>query len=322
MSLLKIASVGTSGIMNVMQEAIALNDDTQCVLVYSRSRQRGKDYAASVGVKRSTDSFDELLGDKEANTVYIASPNVCHKDQAVAALKHKKHVILEKPSSLTEADSRLIFDTARKNGVFCFEAITTVYMPSYLEMKRSLKDLGKFRSARIVFGRYSSKYDDYLAGKNPNIMNPDLGGGALNDMGIYCVHTAVDLFGAPMCVKYDAEFGPNGVDLEGIVTLGYPDLKCVLETAKCRDLDSGCYLECENGYARSAGLLNEFRSCTISVGGEEKTVSSPNINRMVYELESFVKAIKDNDTELFERRAAQSIIAASILEKGHASSLL
>ena len=75
MSVLRIASVGTSAIMRVMQEAISLTDGAEAVLVYSRDEKRGREFADSVGVKRSTADFDELLNDKEANAVYIASPN-------------------------------------------------------------------------------------------------------------------------------------------------------------------------------------------------------------------------------------------------------
>ncbi len=316
MSVLKIASVGTSAIMRVMQEAISLTGGAEAVLVYSRDAKRGKEFADSIGIKRSTDDFDALLKDEEANTVYIASPNVFHPEQAIAALRHKKHVILEKPSALTAADARLIFDTARENGVFCFEAITTVYMPDYIEMKKALKYMGNVSRARISYGQYSSKYDAYLAGKNPNIFNPSLGGGALNDMGIYCVHTAIDLFGEPGSVRYDAKYGPNGADLSGKATLKYKGFECALLTSKNENIESGLLIECENGWAFSSGPLNEFYGCTVCVNGEKRDVcSAPRCNRMIYELREFVRAVRENDKALFELRAKESVAAAEVLEK-------
>lgn len=85
-----------------------------------------------------------------------------------------------------------LIDAARANGVYFFEAITTLFMPQYEACRLLLPKLGRIEQAHITYAQYSSRYDAYLRGENPNIFNPAMQAGALNDMGVYCVHMAVE----------------------------------------------------------------------------------------------------------------------------------
>ena len=188
-----------------------------------------------------------MLERSDLDLIDIASPNRFHVEQALAALEHGKHVIVEKPAAVTRGDVQRLIDAARANGVYFFEAITTLFMPQYEACRLLLPKLGRIEQAHITYAQYSSRYDAYLRGENPNIFNPAMQAGALNDMGVYCVHMAVDLFGVPQDVRYLAELGPNGIDLAGRLTLTYPSLTCEILTAKNADLGSGCRITGENG---------------------------------------------------------------------------
>ena len=142
--------------------------------------------------------------------------------------------------------------------------------------------------------------------------------GALNDMGVYCVHMAVDLFGAPQDVRYLAELGPNGIDLAGRLTLTYPSLTCEILTAKNADLGSGCRITGENGWFAEDGPINAFGGCTAELNGEPVDVALPQVeNRMVYEFARFRDAIVQHDTAFFDRMAEQSARVAAVLEQAH-----
>lgn len=319
---LNIGSIGTSSIMNVIQEAIALTDGLQTKVIYSRDAVRAQNYAASIGVSESCSSYQELLEREDLDIIYVASPNKLHFEQAKAALEHGKHVIIEKPVAVTEEEVRILYETAKKNNVFFFEAITTIYMPNFEAYKKHLPQLGKLSEVQIVFGQYSSKYDAYLRGENPNIFNPELQGGALNDMGIYCVHAAVNLFGAPQDISYEANYGPNGVDLSGRLTLTYPEFVCHIQTTKTSPIRSGCFITGEQGQLIQDGPLNEFSNCHGNL--QDNTFEfhlQDSKNRMVYEMAKFRDAILNKDSDFFEQAATQSMLASAILEKAHKTSL-
>ena len=317
---LTIGSVGTSAIMKLMQQAIATMPGLTSQVVCSRDEVRGREFARAAGVPESCTDYKAMLEREDISIVYIASPNRFHLEQTVQALEHRKHVILEKPAAVRRGDAERLFQTAQDNGVFLFEAISTLFMPNYLACKGALSRLGPVRRAEITYGQYSSKYDAYLRGENPNIFNPEMEAGALNDMGIYCVHTAVDLFGPPETVDWQGEYGPNGIDLAGQLSLGYPGFTCLLRTAKNRDLDSGCYVEGERGWFRSRGPLNEFPAAQLALDGavEDLRLQEGVQNRLIFELTRFRDGILERDKAFFRAMARQSTTAAAILEAAHA----
>ena len=315
---LKIATVGTSKIMNVFQEAVRQTPGLKCRTVYSRSLERGLQYAKEQDVPEACDSYEKLLDRDDIDIVYIASPNVFHRDQTIQALKKGKHVIVEKPSGVTEGEVQQMYQAAVENDVFFLEAITTLFMPGYLKLKEQLKTLGEVRSASIAYGRYSSKFDSYLRGENPNIFNPVMKAGALNDMGIYCIHTAVDLFGEPQSVFYTPYNDHNGVDLAGRLLLGYPGFEAELLTSKKEDIPCGCRIECGNGTLVQTGEVNLFENVVLQTETGEELLEGPlSGNRMVYELAAFRDCINSHDTAFFEKMARQSRICSKILELAH-----
>ena len=310
-----IGSVGTSSIMNIIQEAISLTDGLETKCIYSRNLERAKEYADSRGIAEHCSNYTDLLNRDDIDIIYIASPNKLHFEQALKALEAKKHVIIEKPVAVTRQEVQTLYEKAKENNVFFFEAITTLYMPNYLAFKKLLPSIGKLTKATINFGQYSSKYDAYLRGENPNIFNPELQGGALNDMGIYCIHVAINLFGYPNTVHYDAEKGANGIDLAGKLTLNYSDFVCEISTSKKDAIKSGCFIFGEHGSLTEDGPLIDFANCSALINSQNISINEQPVgNRMIYELQNFRNAILNHDEAFFEASSAQSIAAASILE--------
>lgn len=315
---LRIGSIGTSKIMRIMQEAIRMTEGVEAAVVYSRDEERGRAFAQEVGVKAWCSDFDEFLKREDVDMVYIASPNVLHKAQAIAAMEAGKHVIVEKPASTTSENIREMIAAAKKNGVYFFEAISTIFMPNFLASKELMPQLGKVEGAKVCYGRYSSQYDNYLNGKNPNVFNPVMEGGALNDMGIYCIHTMLDLLGKPEEVSYEAEYEENGVDMSGTVTAKYPDFICKLSTAKDHNIECGTWLYCKNGWFAQEGELHNFENCKVEIDGLGLEVCCQgDENRLIYELARFRDAINTKDEAFFEKMCWQSETAAWILENCH-----
>ena len=315
---LRIGSVGTSSIMKLIQESIHLTDGLEAGVVYSRDEARGKAFAREAGVPEACSSYADMIGRDDLDIIYIASPNVLHCAQAVEALRAGKHVIVEKPAAVTAGEVQEMYEAAKAGGVFFLEAITTLFMPNYLALKQLLPELGDICKAEFAYGQYSSKYDAYLRGENPNIFNPAMQGGALNDMGIYCIHAVVDLFGEPEGVRYEAERGENGVDLKGTLCLEYPGLTVHVYTSKkdTPEMGNGVLIEGERGVLRQSGPFNEFPDVSACVDGAERPLAQqPAGNRMVYEHAAFRDCILAHDEEFFERMYRQSLACARILER-------
>ena len=316
---LRIGTVGRSSVMDVMQEAIRLTDGVQCTVVYSRRPDTGKAYAEKNGVAESCSDYEAFIHRGDVDVIYIASPNVCHTSQALAALRAGKHVLMEKPLTLNRRDTDLLYQTALENHVYIFEAITTLFMPNYTACRELLPFLGTVKHAAVCYGRYSSKYDDYKKGNIPSNLDPALKGGALNDMGIYCIHAATDLFGEPAEVSYSPVYGPNGADVEGTLLLTYPgQFICEIRTSKQRDLDCGIQVEGTNGSFSTSGTLHNVPAASANIGGREFSINRPSgENRMIHELARFRDAIMTEDTAFFMRMYFQSRIAAGVLEDAH-----
>ena len=316
--MLEIGSIGTSAIMETAQQAIRLTDGLHCGCVYSRDPGRGAAFAGRMGIPKSCHTLEDLIRDPEIGAIYIASPNTLHPGQAIAAMAYSKHVLVEKPAAVTAGALEAMIRAAEENHVFFFECITTLFMPTYRRWKALLPELGQITGVDMRYGQYSSRMEAYRRGENPNNFNPEMGGGALNDLGIYCVHTAVDLFGVPEALSYQAKRGPNGVDLAGTLTLTYPGFLCRIHVAKDRDLDSGCTISGTRGTLESHGPLNSFSACSVSVnGGRQEFLLPPDENRMIYQFARFRDAIAANDSSFFRQMCRQSLAAARILEQAH-----
>ena len=312
---LKIGSVGTSAVMDVMQEAIRLTEGVICSVVYSRSEERGRAYADRNGVPEVCTDYDSFVKRGDVDVIYIASPNTCHVSQTIAALDAGKHVILEKPAALTRSDIDLIHEAAVRNHRYFFEAITTLFMPNYLTCRDLLPSLGHLESVSIKYGQYSSKLDEYKKGIISSSLDPAMKGGALNDMGIYCIHMAVDLFGEPGKVSYTAQRGFNGIDLEGEMVMEYPGLQVLVQASKQRNIGSGCMVRGENGYFAENGPMNDFGTCEGKLGDADLHICRQHgENRMIYELARFADAIRQQDDAFYYRMYRQSRIAAGVLE--------
>jgi predicted dehydrogenase len=117
------------------------------------------------------------------DAVYIASPNSLHFPQTKLFLSHKKHVICEKPlaSNIQEVEAAIAL--ARENQVVLFEAFKTASLPNFLLLQQSLPKIGKVRKAFINYCQYSSRYQRYLDGENPNTFNPAFSNGSIMDIG-------------------------------------------------------------------------------------------------------------------------------------------
>lgn len=230
--MLRIATIGTSTITRRLADAVAAVDGAEISCVYSRDPARAESFARAVGVTRWESDLATVLASTTVDAVYIASPNSVHHDQALAAIRAGKHVFVEKPAVPTAAEWDKLVREAAAAGVVVLEAIRTEYDPGLDAVRDALPLLGHIRRVSLRYEKRSARYDLVLAGQRVNMFDPAMAGGALMDLGVYCAHALIALFGPPHAVMAAAVTLPSGADGAGTALTIYPGFVADLNYSK------------------------------------------------------------------------------------------
>ena len=189
----------------------------EVVAVASRDAARAADYACKWNIERAYGSYDELLADPDVEAVYNPLPNTMHTEWSIKALDAGKHVLCEKPISRHTADVEAAFDAAERNNRLLSEAFMYRHNPQTARLTQLVAEgaIGDLRLVRCAFSY--SLYD------SQNIrLRTDVEGGALMDVGCYCVSGSRLLAGEPESVSATAWFGDTGTDWVFTATMRFP----------------------------------------------------------------------------------------------------
>jgi len=200
--------------------------------VGSRSAERATAFAASFGADRAYGSYEELMADPHVDAIYVATPHTFHKEHTHLCLEHGKAVLCEKPMAVNERQVRDMVACARAHDVFLMEAMWTRFLPVIGKVREWLQK-GVIGSVRILTADFG-----FRTGWNPEgrLLNPDLAGGALLDVGVYTVAFAAMVLGdSPTEIQASAHIGETGVDEQTAMLLRYADgalamLSCAVRT--------------------------------------------------------------------------------------------
>jgi predicted dehydrogenase len=197
--------------------AMHTHTDQRAVAVAGRSAERSAAFAERSGIPRWYESHEALVADPQVDIVYVASPHSEHKRLALLAIAAGKHVLVEKPVAMTAAEARDIRDAARAAGVFAMEGMWSRYLPQTDVMMQLKNDgvLGDLQLALADFGTRGS------ADPKGRVYNPDLGGGALLDIGIYPIWFSHLWLGKPQSITAIGNLTATGVDARTATVLGY-----------------------------------------------------------------------------------------------------
>jgi predicted dehydrogenase len=188
--------------------------------VFSHSAARAQAFADAHGLVRAYDDYDRLLADKQIDAVYIASSHPNHGPQAIAALNAGKHVLVEKPMALSEAEAQAVFDAAARNGRFCAEAVWTKFNPVYQSLQRQLA-AGRIGTVQHLSASFGFALD--MSKPQQRLLDPAQAGGALLDIGLYPIMLALSVMGYPDHTQARVVLGPTGVDIAADLLLSYAD---------------------------------------------------------------------------------------------------
>ena len=219
---IKLGIIGAGWIADKMAETITGLKNPEVVLhaIASRNLEKAEFFAKQWGVPNAYGSYEEMMQDPEVNLVYIATPHSHHFQHSCMAINAGKPVLCEKAFTANAREAKELIELAHSKGIFITEAIWTRYMPLSLKIMDLIQS-GAIGRPRMI---YSSLC--YAMENKERILRPDLCGGALLDLGVYCLNFARMFFGTDI-VKTDSSvvLGPTGMDMYETITLQYADGK-------------------------------------------------------------------------------------------------
>jgi D-xylose 1-dehydrogenase (NADP+, D-xylono-1,5-lactone-forming) len=294
--------ISTARINRKVLEGAAESDEVDVVAVASRDQARSDAYAREHGIPTAYGSYEALLADPSIDAVYISLPNGLHCPWSIRALEAGKHVLCEKPMSSDPAAIAAVFDVADARGLFCMEAFMWRHNPQTrrLEQLVSSGAIGELRVIRSDFGFT-------LAPDSGDVrLAANLEGGALGDLGCYCISATRLIGGEPVSVVARQVLAPSGVDQRIGATLALSgdvlaELYCGFDLPRRHALEvmgsEGSILVADPWHCRHVGL-------TLTRGSDVEAIEVELQNSYRLELEDLSRAIRGEGQPLLGRADA------------------
>ena len=317
--------IGTGNITGWFLEGAREDSRFKAVAIYSRTEERGRQFADAHGIERCYTSLDSMLDDPDVEAVYIASPNYMHAAQAIKCMERGRHVLCEKPLASNAREGRMMIEVARRNGVLLMEAMIATLNPNFGRLRENMSRVGDVRRYFAGYCQYSSRYDRYKQGELPNAFNPELSNGAVMDIGIYTIYPMVALFGRPQTVNATGIVLPSGVDGQGAVNFTYPGMNATVMYSKIANSYLPVEIEGEEGNI-TADTIHTIRKLNFiprpaptsgrPVELAQETISVPlEHNRYFYEVREFIDLLAGGKPESEVNSHDNSLATLEIIDE-------
>ena len=302
---IKIGIIGTNFISDDFCNAAVKVPGAVLRAVYSRKEETGAAFAERHSIPEVFTDYKKFLS-SDIDAVYVASPNFIHCSQTIMALEHKKHVLCEKVMAVNEAEVRSMIDCARRNQVVLLEAMRPDFDPAFDIVEQNLNRIGRLRRATFEFCQYSSRYDKFREGIVMNAFDPTLGNAAVMDIGVYCIHSLVRLFGMPQEIQAFSTKLSNDFDGSGIVLMKYGTMIAEAVYSKISVSVNPSVIQGEDGSILIDYISKPEKIClqlregardTLEGAGREILPFIPADNNMIYEIQEFIKLINENNID-------------------------
>jgi predicted dehydrogenase len=211
--------LGAGGIAATMAPDIMATPGNDVVAVGARDGGRAAAFARRLGIARSYGSYAELVADDDVDVVYIATTHGQHHEHALLALAAGKPILVEKSFTLNAREAREVIDTARRNGLFCMEAMWMRLNP-LIRKAQEFAASGRIGELISVHADLSRRFE---LDPEHRVFNLAAGGGALLDMGVYPATFAWLFLGRPDTVRATGSLSPTGSDVTAALQWAYRD---------------------------------------------------------------------------------------------------
>ncbi len=198
--------LGTGWIAERFVAALQESTTQRVVAVGSRSSASARRFAVTAGLERAHGAHADLAADPDVDIVYVATPHHVHLESALLAIEGGKHVLVEKPLGLDATEAQVISSAAAAAGVFCMEAMWTLFLPRF-DVVRQVLEAGMLGDVRTVLADHGEHFDP-----PHRILDRSMAGGALLDLGSYLTTLATWVLGPASRVRASGEMTASGVN--------------------------------------------------------------------------------------------------------------
>ena len=209
--------LGTGGIAHTFAEDLRLTDSGVVGAVGSRNQDNADRFADEFGIEARHPSYESLVADTTVDVIYVATPHPLHRENAIMALRAGKPVLVEKPFAMNAEAAAEIVAVAREENLFAMEAMWTRFLPHVAQIREWLaaRALGELVTVTADHGQW------FPEDPKSRLFAPELGGGALLDLGIYPVSFASMILGPPNRIAAVIDPAFTGVDAQTSMVFGY-----------------------------------------------------------------------------------------------------
>ena len=309
---MKIGIIGAGRIAEVVAPTLVAMEGMECYAVASRSLDKAQKFAETFGFEKAYGSYDELLADPNVELVYIATPHSHHFEQMMLAIAFGKNILCEKAFTINAKEAEMIRFSAAKQGVFVAEAIWTRYMPSRKVIDEVLAT-GIIGNPNTLTANLS-----YVISHKERIVDPNLAGGALLDIGIYGINFALMHFGTDIeRVESSVKMLDTGVDAMETITIFYKDGRmAVLTHSIYARSDRKGIIHGDKGYMVVENINNPQSVSVFDTNDQllARYDVPQQINGYEYQFAECAKALKEGRTESWSMPLADSVYMMEFMD--------
>ena len=308
----KIGIMGTGNIAGIMANTVKSMRGVTVYAVGSRTPESAERFASAYGVKKSYGSYEELVNDPKVELIYVATPHSEHYENVKLALNAGKNVICEKAFMLNERQAQEVFALAEEKNLLLVEAMWTRFSPMRAKLNEVLASnvIGEPKMLTANLG--------YNIASKARISKPELGGGALLDLGVYVLNFASMVFGNDVTdIASICTFNEFGMDMQDSITLRYRDGKMAVMNATALSVaDRSGVIYGTKGYI-CVDNINNIGLITV-YDNERQKIGSYKAPRQItgyeYEIQACLKALSEKWIECPEMPHSESLKMMNMMD--------
>lgn len=287
--------VGPGKIAHSFAQDLALVPDGRLEAVASRNLQRATEFAKEYGAVKTFDSYEALFVCKDVDVVYIATPHNYHEEHSIAAMDHGKHVLCEKPLGINLKQVNRMIASSIKNNVFLMEALWSRFNPS-IQKTKELVDTGKIGTLSYLHADFAFYALD--RSEQGRLLNTELAGGSLLDIGIYPIFLSYLLLGMPKKIQSASKLYKTGVELQTSMIFEYENAQAMLYSGLNSKSEMKAEISGSEGSIFIHPRWHEAQGISLEKEGQLEEIALPTTGKgYTYEIEEVHRCLRNGKTQ-------------------------
>ncbi|MEH6762105.1 MAG: Gfo/Idh/MocA family oxidoreductase [Maribacter arcticus] len=293
--MIKWGIVGAGNIAHSFSKDLALVSGGELTAVASRNLDKAQSFATEYGAPNAYGSYEELFNSKTVDVIYIATPHTTHARLSIAAMKAGKSVLCEKPLGVNKGEVEEMIKVAKENKVFFMEALWTRFNPTIKKVKELVDNgtIGDIGYLHADFAFFALDRDE-----NGRLLNPELAGGSLLDIGIYPIFLSYLMLGMPKDIKASANFHKTGVEVQISMIFNYEKAQAILYSGLNSNSEKKAEIAGSKGSIFVHPRWHETSGYTLEIDGDSSVVEVGKVGKgYTYEIEEVHNCLNAGKTE-------------------------